>query len=871
MNVQYIDTSAIIQVIGCIYNNINLLDNEKYFFHEEDFIEDFHKILFGSIYNLHALGVKEININTIEDYLKEKPKSYAIYQSYKGAEYLQKISKNTQLSTFDYYYQRMKKMTLLRMYNKAGMDLSWLYDINNILDTKKREAQEEWLDNTSLEQIAEIIDKKITEIKIKYVDDSNADMIQAGDSIVELIESLQKHPEVGYPMFGPFINTITRGARLKKFYLRSAATGTGKALPNSTVIPTPTGDKKIKDIKVGDYLFDAFGKPTKVLAIYPQGEKEVWEVEFKDGRKARCCNEHLWSYCTEGQREKSKQQRKFYTKTLKEISSMELEKNGHGYVIQVPMQYAAEYPTKKYYIPPYSFGLLLGDGSFRYNKGQKALNYSSENEELPLAIANEMNFDVVKTSDFNYNWCFKWKNDEHGHTNVWVEEFLKDYPSLWNCKSEDKFIPEEYLEGDINQRLELLNGLLDSDGSVDQKKGRVSYYTISPLLKNNVVKLAESLGYKASVTIDSHKETSVCYKIEISGRPEDKVKLFKLKRKKDIIEKWYNNQKRKERNDFNPIIKITNLHYKEEMTCFYVDNKEHLFLMNDYIVTHNTRSMIADACNIACDKIYNSVTAAWENNGTKEPTMFITTEQEIDEIQTMMLAFLSDVNENHIIYNNYEDGELERVLFAAELIKKCPIYIKKLPDFSLQDIENTIKFGIHEWGIRYIFFDYLHSSMKILSEITSKAGVKGLREDNVLFMMSIRLKDLCNEYGVFIMTATQLNSDYVTAQQYDQNLLRGAKSIADKIDLGAIILKTSQEDKEALREVIARNGYDEPDIKISIYKNRRGQYKDVLLWCKANLGTCKIVPMFITDYQYKLMNVPDLKINVDPKIQVSAF
>lgn len=512
MNVQYIDTSAIIQVIGCIYNNINLLDNEKYFFHEEDFIEDFHKILFGSIYNLHALGVKEININTIEDYLKEKPKSYAIYQSYKGAEYLQKISKNTQLSTFDYYYQRMKKMTLLRMYNKAGMDLSWLYDINNILDTKKREAQEEWLDNTSLEQIAEIIDKKITEIKIKYVDDSNADMIQAGDSIVELIESLQKHPEVGYPMFGPYINTITRGARLKKFYLRSASTGTGK-----------------------------------------------------------------------------------------------------------------------------------------------------------------------------------------------------------------------------------------------------------------------------------------------------------------------------------------------------------------------TRSMIADACFIACDKIYNSVTAAWENNGTKEPTMFITTEQEIDEIQTMMLAFLSDVNENHIIYNNYEDGELERVLFAAELIKKCPIYIKKLPDFSLQDIENTIKFGIHEWGIRYIFFDYLHSSMKILSEITSKAGVKGLREDNVLFMMSIRLKDLCNEYGVFIMTATQLNSDYVTAQQYDQNLLRGAKSIADKIDLGAIILKTSQEDKEALREVIARNGYDEPDIKISIYKNRRGQYKDVLLWCKANLGTCKIIPMFITDYQYKLMNVPDLKINVDPKIQVSAF
>ena len=287
--------------------------------------------------------------------------------------------------------------------------------------------------------------------------------------------------------------------------------------------------------------------------------------------------------------------------------------------------------------------------------------------------------------------------------------------------------------------------------------------------------------------------------------------------------------------------------------------------------TGKTRSMIADACSIACDKIYDSTTATWIENGTKEPTIFITTEQEVDEIQTMMLAFLSNVNENHIIYNNYEEGELERVLYAAELIKKCPIYIKKLPDFSLQDIENTIKFSIHEWGVRYVFFDYLHSSMKILGEVTSKAGIKGLREDNVLFMISIRLKDLCNEYGVFIMTATQLNAEFKTATEYDQTLLRGAKSIADKIDLGMIILKASQEDKEALKEVILKSGFEEPVLKISVYKNRRGQYKDILMWCKADLGTCRIEPMFITDYQYKLMDVPDLQIKVNPKIQASAF
>lgn len=512
MNNNYVDIPAIIQVIGCIFKNPNLLDNENYFFNEDDFTEEFHKILFGSIYNLHLLGAKSITINTIEDYLRDRPKSLATYKANKGAEYLQKIGDNIQISTFNYYYQKMKKMTLLRMYQKAGMNLSWLYDTNNILDMKKRQAQEDWLDNNSLEDIAEIIDKKITDIKLKYIDNTNEDFIQAGDSMIDLIDELQKRPEVGYPMFGPLINTITRGARLKKFYLRSAATGVGKS-----------------------------------------------------------------------------------------------------------------------------------------------------------------------------------------------------------------------------------------------------------------------------------------------------------------------------------------------------------------------RAMIADACSIACDEIYDSTKQDWIENGTREPVIFITTEQEVDEVQTMMLAFLSDVDENHIIYNNYEVGELDRVIKAAKLIQKCPLYIKKLPDFSLKDIENTIKYSISEYGVRYVFFDYLHTSMKILSEVTSKTGIKGLREDNILFMISIRLKDLCNEYGVFIMTATQLNAEYRSAQVYDQNLLRGAKSIADKIDLGMIMLETSQEDKEALREVIVKGDFAEPNIKISIYKNRRGQYKDILLWCKANRGTCKIIPMFATDYQYKIIELPDLKIKVNPKIESSAF
>jgi replicative DNA helicase len=237
----------------------------------------------------------------------------------------------------------------------------------------------------------------------------------------------------------------------------------------------------------------------------------------------------------------------------------------------------------------------------------------------------------------------------------------------------------------------------------------------------------------------------------------------------------------------------------------------------------------------------------------------------------MMIAFLSGVNEDHILENTYTEGEWERVNEAAAILSKSPLYIKKLPDFSLQDIENTIKFGIRQYDVRYVFMDYIHSSMKILSEISSKAGVKGLREDNILFMISVRIKDLCNQYGVFVMSATQLNADYVSAQQYDQNLLRGAKAIADKIDCGMIMLQTSQDDRESLKNIVNSMGIEMPDIKISVYKNRRGRYKDILLWCKSNRGICRIDPVFVTNYNYELIDIEDLKIHVTPKIEASAF
>lgn len=506
---KYVDITAIMQVIGNAFNNPQLLDfTDKYTITEEDFPDEFHQIAFGAIYKIHELGADKITLSNIADYLSSRPKSAATFKQNKGEEWLLKVSETCIPEAFDYYYSRLKKFSLLRAYDKYGIDVSDIYDPDNILDTKKKQLQEDILDNSTLEQIADKVDGKIEGIRLKYVDDAFGEAYQAGDSIDELIDRLKEHPEVGVPLYGPLINTVTRGARLKKFYLRSAATGVGKS-----------------------------------------------------------------------------------------------------------------------------------------------------------------------------------------------------------------------------------------------------------------------------------------------------------------------------------------------------------------------RSMVADACYIACNKIYDE-RFGWIHCGVSQPTLYIATEQEKEEIQTMMLAFIAEVNEEHILNGQYEGDEEERIREAARILKESPLYIEELPDFSLKDVEDKIKKNIRDHDVKYVFHDYIHTSLKILEEITRRSGGVKLREDNILFMLSTRLKDICNQYGIFIMSATQLNGDYVQSETPDQNLLRGAKAIADKIDYGAILLNVKDDDLVKLDKVLSTNVFDRPQIKMSIYKNRRGRYKGIYLWCKADLGCCRIKPMFCTTYDYEMVPIDDVKIILEDE---SAF
>lgn len=221
-------------------------------------------------------------------------------------------------------------------------------------------------------------------------------------------------------------------------------------------------------------------------------------------------------------------------------------------------------------------------------------------------------------------------------------------------------------------------------------------------------------------------------------------------------------------------------------------------------------------------------------------TLFITTEQDVEEVQTMILANLSEVDEGNIIVYDFNEEQKNRIINALNLIKSKAdnLYIVYMPDYTPEKIEQCIKLYKMQYGIEYVFFDYIKTTVEMLSDISSRAKVANLRSDNVLYIFAEKLKRLAVKLDIGIYTATQLNAEAYNTKEYDERLLRGAKAIADAVDVGMIISELRQKDVEALEGII--DTLYIPDLCLHIYKNRRGR-KNIKIYLQSNHGICKYI------------------------------
>ena len=271
------------------------------------------------------------------------------------------------------------------------------------------------------------------------------------------------------------------------------------------------------------------------------------------------------------------------------------------------------------------------------------------------------------------------------------------------------------------------------------------------------------------------------------------------------------------------------------------------YLISGASGTGKTRQMVGHACTIAFPERYDTKNNRWIVTGRGEKILFFATEMEKEEIQTMIMAHISGINEDKILNNFYESpAEKERVYNALKIMDyyKDNFIFVRVGDPSIGQIKTLIRKQVLKYDIKYVFYDYIFSSPGLLAEYKDL----NLREDVILMMASIALKDLANELNIFVMSGTQLNEKWKEYKGIrDYNLIRGSKAIADKIDVGGISLPLTQEEHDSMDILARKLGKDLPTQVQDLYKVRRGKYNRVRIWSRVDLGTCRTEDLFLTD------------------------
>jgi intein/homing endonuclease len=329
-----------------------------------------------------------------------------------------------------------------------------------------------------------------------------------------------------------------------------------KAHPYSQVVYTPEGQKLWKDIKIGDKLFNSYGSTCTVIDIPFDSNTEIYELTLRDGRKVKSSADHLWSVLDWNNQEKI-------------VSTKDMLKSYYRYKgkykefkYYIPANNGVDYDYNNPILPPYFLGIMLGDGCFTNSKYNRA-NFASS--KIDLETYKKYVPYVCKTSDDRHHW--------------WVVPNIGRYLvelGLSKVKSHTKFIPDIYKFNSKEVRLDLLQGLLDTDGHIGYG-GNPEYVTVSKQLATDVEFIARSLGINCNIQISTNSYGEV-YKV----RFYTDTPLFKLDRKRS-------KQRLTKKRAFKTAIIDIKYVGKEDSKCVTVDSKDGCYLVGDYITTHNSK------------------------------------------------------------------------------------------------------------------------------------------------------------------------------------------------------------------------------------------------------------------------------------------
>lgn len=583
-------------------------------------------------------------------------------------------------------------------------------------------------------------------------------MTNVFSNLDEVLDEDYRHP---IPMGIGGIDKLLKGGLAKgEIGVVLAPTGVGKSLGISEPVLTPKGWTTMGDIKVGDKVIGSDGKEQYVIGVYPQGVRPIYKVQFTDGTFVNCDQEHLWSVNTLNMRTAKTRVNGVAVnkpnngyKVVKTSDMMNDIKKRGRYNYRLPVVSPIEFDYQEVSIDPYLLGLLLGDGSIC----DSGIRITTKDDELFESIKY-----LNEHTSFNEYYRTETKSVKSINLKHQIKERLKFY-DLMNKKSNNKFIPKEYLYNSLDVRVSLLQGLMDTDGYVD-KKGAVQFTTISEQLCSDVRELVLSLGGTAKINTKTptytyngeKKEGQMAYIITMSFAND--IVPFKLLRK---ISRYYKRVKYLEQK----YVKSITYSHDEEAACIKVSNPDCLYVTRDYVLTHNT-TLMTKITNHAFNLGYNVLQIFFEDN----PKI----------IQRKHIVLWTKIHPDELTLK--KDEVLKRV---TEIKSTMPnqLILKKLPSdtMTMLQIKNQIRKMIAD-GIKIdmVTLDYIDCVLP-----DRNLGDEWKSEGSVMRSF----ESMCHELNLVGWTATQGNRSSISSEVVTTDQMGGS---IKKAQVGHVIITVAK-------------------------------------------------------------------------------
>jgi len=364
--------------------------------------------------------------------------------------------------------------------------------------------------------------------------------------------------------------------------------GSMKAQPYYSEVLTPNGFVKMGKLKRGDKIFNNFGKICEVEGIYEQGKIENFELTFDDGSTMNCNDDHLFEVY---RKTKNKRGKLIWIKSVLTLSSI-IKRGIKNF--RFPTIKPIDFGEKEHIISPYLLGILLGDG---WIAKKDCIHFSTSEDYIVEAVKKELgdNYIVSKNSDKNYSYRITHKTDKC-LKNKLFQELVR--LKLNGKKSNEKFIPNDYLFDSIKNRFDLLCGLIDTDGSVSCRKNEknkysvITFSTTSEKLMKDFLFLARSLSYivsykKKKQPSNQYFKSQYIYVVTFKIKKGDTLP-FKSKKHKNRYNVGAHKLQRKWKK-LTSVKKVKNA----KMRCIRTSSKNRLYITDGFNITHNTRVGVA--------------------------------------------------------------------------------------------------------------------------------------------------------------------------------------------------------------------------------------------------------------------------------------